>query len=91
MVDNENKSIILVKEDTDNVAYPIFFGTNIQCKGIMFDFLIPSENRRNLIRHDADYGYWFSYERLKDGEWKKVEVFLQTLPKEGVKNSGLIL
>lgn len=89
MDDTESKAIILVKDDTDNVAHPIFFGTIVQCKCVAFNSLVPSENRRNLVWHDSDWGYWFSYERLKAGEWKKIEVFIQTLPEEEKKEINL--
>jgi len=86
----EQKAVILVKEETDNVPHPIFFGTSIQCKCLMFDILVPSEFRRNLIKHDSDWGYWFSYERMKEGKWQKVEMFLHSLPEEAKKDSSVI-
>ena len=75
----EQKAVILVKEETDNVAHPIFFGTVDQCKSIMFHAILPSENRKNIVNHDSDWGYWVSYERLKGGEMKKIEMFLQLM------------
>lgn len=54
MADTESKAIVLVKENTDNVAHPIFFGTIVQCKCVAFNSLVPSENRRNLAWHDSD-------------------------------------
>ena len=86
----EQKAVILVKEETDNVPHPIFFGTIDQCKSIMFHVILPSKNRKNIVSHDSDWGYWVSYERLKGGEMKKIDMFLQTLPEEGKKDKYVI-
>lgn len=87
MTDTETKAVILIKELSDNVPHPIFFGSKTQCKGILFDCLLPSSNRRNLVNNDADWGYWVSYERLKRGNWEKVDLFLLNLPEEGKRDN----
>ena len=67
---------------------PVFIGSLTECKAILFDLLRPSEICRNIINHNSDSGYWYSYERMHKGKWEKIEIHCYgfTNDQQGMRN-----
>lgn len=81
--------IILIKEENEEL-HPLFIGTREECKSIMFDVVRPhpSELIMNVKDLDSDFGWHYTYEKLKGGKMVKMEIACYNLPGKTVDEAA---